>query len=402
MNESENSEPHWAKCVLHADLDAFFASVEQLDDPSLRGRPVLVGGASARSVVAAASYEARVFGCRSAMPMSMARAMCPAAIVREPRFERYAQLSRRFRDILMDQSPLVEAVSVDEAFVDVTGSQPLLGSGPGIARSIRSRVRAELGLTVSVGVATCKFVAKIASDMRKPDGLTIISPQRTRETLAPLPIERMWGVGPRTLPRFIAAGVRTFGDLQRMDEAQARRLLGDGGAACRLLALGVDEREVETRHERRSIGQEETFESDIGDLSVLREVLRGQCEQVTMRLRASHGLARCVSIKVRLPGFETFTRQRSLDPPTDVTMPIWRAADELLRAWRTDHDEPLRLLGMSVDRVTDAQGQVQPTLFPDPAEEVQRRIDSVSDAIARKFGRDALHRGLDQAPRRDP
>ena len=397
MPKSENITVIWQKCVLHADMDAFFASVEELDDPTLRGRPVLVGGEGGRGVVAAANYEARNFGCHSAMPMALALAKCPHAAVRAPRFDRYSEISQQFLNILRDQSPLIEPISVDEAFVDVTGSQLLLGSGPTIARAIRARVYDELKLTVSVGVATSKFVAKIASDMHKPNGLTIISSEHTRDMLAPLGISKMWGVGPKTLPKFINAGIHTFGDLQNLSDEQAYARLGESGAQWRQFALGIDEREVVTEHDAKSVGQEETFERNIGDMNVLRSILQEQCDRVALRLRACDGLAKCVTLKVRLANFDTFSRQKKLNPFTDSTKTIWQAADALLAAWRRESALPLRLIGMSVERVDRAGAQVQPELFPDAAAEVQRKLDSITDAVARKYGPEALHRGASRA-----
>lgn len=375
-------------------MDAFFASVEQLDDPTLQGMPVLVGGEGGRGVVAAASYEARKFGCHSAMPMALALAKCPQALVRAPRFDRYSEVSRQFLNILRDQSPLVEAISVDEAFVDVTGSQLLLGSGPTIAQSIRRRVHEELKLTVSVGVATSKFVAKIASDLQKPNGMTIISAVNTRAMLAPLSIAKMWGVGPKTLPKCINAGIHTFGDLQNLSQEQARARLGESGAQWREFALGIDDREVITEHDAKSVGQEETFESNIGDMDALRLTLQEQCDRVALRLRSSDGLTKCVTLKVRLANFNTFSRQKTLDSFTDSTKAIWRAADSLLAAWRGESAQPLRLIGVSVERVDRAAAEVQPELFPDPGAEVQRKLDSITDAVARKYGPEALHRGV--------
>lgn len=379
----------WARCILHADLDAFFASVEQLDDAGLRGQPVLVGGAGGRGVVAAASYEARRFGCRSAMPMQQALRLCPKAIVRPPRFDRYAELSRRFRAILLDQSPLVEPLSIDEAFVDVTGSQRLLGAGDVIAARIRERTRAELGVTVSVGVASSKFVAKIASDMQKPDGLTVIAPDQVAGRLAPLPVERMWGVGPRTAPRLHALGLHTFGDLQRREEGALRAALGDQGPAWRLLSLGVDDRPVIVEREVRSVGHEETFDVDVDDPARLRAVLQEQCERVATRLRAGGGLARAISLKVRSPDFRTSTRQSTLRAPTDETLALWRAAEALLAAWLAESPGPLRLLGVSVERTETG---AEPSLFDAVIDDRQRRVDEVADEAARRFGPNALRR----------
>ena len=397
MPKSENTSPVWQKCILHADMDAFFASVEQLDEPALKGVPVLVGGEGGRGVVAAANYEARKFGCHSAMPMALALAKCPHAAVRAPRFDRYSEISQQFLNILRDQSPLIEPISVDEAFVDVSGSQLLLGSGPTIAMAIRARVYEELKLTVSVGVATSKFVAKIASDLHKPNGLTIISAEQTRGILAPLAISKMWGVGPKTLPKLINAGIHTFADLQNLNEDQARARLGESGAQWRQFALGIDEREVITEHDAKSVGQEETFERNIGDMNVLRSILQEQCDRVSLRLRACDGLAKCVTLKVRLANFDTFSRQKKLNPFTDSTKTIWQAADALLAAWRRESALPLRLIGVSVERVDRAGAQVQPELFPDAAAEVQRKLDSITDAVARKYGPEALHRGAPRA-----
>ena len=381
----------WQRCILHADLDAFFASVEQLDDPSIREQPVLVGGSGGRGVVAAASYQARRHGCRSAMPMREALRLCPGAIVRPPRFDRYADLSRRFRGILLDQSPLVEPLSIDEAFIDVTGSQRLLGCGEAIAARIRERTRNELGITVSVGVAGGKFVAKIASDMHKPDGLTVIAPGEERERLAPLPIERMWGVGPRTAPRLHALGLHTFADLQGRQDGALRAALGDQGPAWRRLALGIDDRPVVIEREARSVGHEETFDTDIEDAARLHAILREQCERVALRLRAGGGTARAVTIKVRTPDFTTSTRRRTLRAPTTGTLEIVREAEALLSAWLAERPGPLRLLGMSVER--GDQQTDDPGLFDGACDDRQRRVDAVADEVARRFGPDALRRG---------
>ena len=395
MSRQNAPVPAWTRCILHADLDAFFASVEQLDDATLRGRPVLVGGAGDRGVVAAASYEARVFGCRSAMPMSEARRLCPTAVVVPPRFDRYAELSQRFRGVLLDQSPLVEPMSIDEAFVDVTGSQRLLGSGTDIAERIRVRTRGELGVTVSVGVAASKFVAKIASDMHKPDGCTVIEPGTEPARLAPLPIERMWGVGPKTAPRLHAAGIHTFADLQQRTDSALHMLLGDAGPSWRQLAMGVDDRPVETERDPLSVGHEETFHEDVADAGTLRAVLQEQCERVAMRLRAGGGLARSVVLKVRLPDFQTLSRRRSLETPSDATLQIWHAAEALLEAWLRERHGPLRLIGVSVERVDP--GTCTPSLFQDGGAARQRTLDSVADAVAQKYGPDALRRAGSRA-----
>jgi DNA polymerase-4 len=382
------------RTILHADLDAFFASVEQLDDPSLRGRPVLVGGTSGRGVVAAASYESRAFGCRSAMPMVRALQLCPHAVVVKPRFGRYSELSGRFMEILGRCSPLVEPLSVDEAFVDVTGSRLLHGDGPTIAATVRDATRRELGLTVSVGVGPNKFVAKLASDMHKPDGLTVAPGDAAAlaDWLAPLAIERMWGIGPKTAPRFHAAGVRTFGDLQRMPAEEAVARLGDHAAAMRERALGRDEREVETEHERKGVGHETTFHEDVADPESVLDALHALAESACRRLRASGGTTRRITVKIRFGDFETITRSCTLESETDGTLAILGAAKALFRRWAEREFVPVRLVGIRLERTAPSDAPPA-SLFADPREERERAIDRVADAISGKFGAGAIARG---------
>jgi len=382
------------RTILHADLDAFFASVEQLDNPALRGQPVLVGGRSGRGVVAAASYEARTFGCRSAMPMSRALSLCPHAMVAPPRFERYSELSHRFMDILGRFSPLVEALSVDEAFVDVTGSRLLHGDGPAIARAIRTATSTELGLTVSVGVGPNKFVAKLASDMDKPDGLTVApdAPDDLAAWLQPLGIERMWGVGPKSLPHFHAAGIRTFGELQRMEPGKLRTALGDHALGMRERAFGRDDRQVETEHERKGVGHETTFGEDVTDPEAVVDVLHGLTESACRRLRASGGTTRRITVKIRFGDFETITRSCTLDAETDSTLAVLAAAKDLFRRWAARDFVPVRLVGVRLER-TEAGEEAPASLFADVQDERHRTIDRVADAIERKFGKGIVGRG---------
>jgi DNA polymerase-4 len=381
----------WPRVILHADLDAFFASVEQLDHPGWRGRPVLVGGRGPRSVVAAASYEARRHGCRSAMPMVQALRLCPSAIVAPPRGARYREISAAFMAILGRIGPEVEPLSVDEAFVDATGSQRLHGSGARMAELVRAWTRSELGLTVSVGVAASKFVAKIASDLEKPDGMTVIEPERTIEVLAPLPIERMWGVGPRTVPRVHAAGIRSFADLHAMDQVEAQRRLGDAGARWWELAHGLDARVVESGREARSIGHEETFDTDLLSEGEVAQRLLPLVEDTARRLRG-HGLrARTVTLKIRVRDFTTLTRSHSLEERTDRTDALWDAARDLLRTWASAGFQPVRLIGVqcsNLDHDHDESG-----LFPDAERERQRALDAATDRIAERFGAEAVRRG---------
>jgi DNA polymerase-4 len=345
-------------------------------------------------VVAAASYEARTFGCRSAMPMSRALSLCPHAMVAPPRFERYSELSHRFMDILGRFSPLVEALSVDEAFVDVTGSRLLHGDGPAIARAIRAATSAELGLTVSVGVGPNKFVAKLASDMDKPDGLTVApdAPDALAAWLQPLGIERMWGVGPKSLPHFHAAGIRTFGDLQRMDPGKLRTALGDHALGMRERAFGRDDRPVETEHERKGVGHETTFDEDVVDPEAVIDMLHGLTESACRRLRASGGTTRRIAIKIRFGDFETITRSCTLDAETDSTLAVLAAAKDLFRRWAARDFVPVRLIGVRLER-TEAGEEAPASLFADVQDERHRTIDRVADAIERKFGKGIVGRG---------
>ncbi len=382
MNETQRT-------ILHCDLDAFFASVEQLDDPELRGRPVLVGGTGPRGVIAAASYEARAFGCRSAMPTAQALRLCPDAICVPGRGARYSELSRRFMAILESFSPVIQPLSLDEAFVDVTGSRRLLGDGRVIAEEIRRRTREELGLVVSIGVAPNKFVAKIASDLEKPDALVIFEEAGLAKRLASLPIERMWGIGPRSLPRFHAAGIRSFGDLQQVDPD---RLADRFGESCRRfhdLSHGRDDRPVVSERAAKSIGQERTFAENIADRDSIESILLGEVEQVSERLRRSGARARTITVKIRFGDFETISRSRTLPEPTDLTMRLWEQARDLFREWARSGFQSVRLIGCSVsgfDRDT------QETLFEDPEARRAGRVDAVTDAIHARFGGRSISR----------
>lgn len=392
----------WPRTILHADLDAFYASVEQLDDPSLRGKPVLVGGGK-RGVVCAASYEARAFGCRSAQPMGMALAKCPHATVVKPRFTRYAELSGRFMAILGDASPEIEPLSLDEAFVDATGSTRLLGDGATIGRAIRERVRGEIGLTCSVGVAPNKFVAKIASDLEKPDALVVIGPEGLAERLAPLPIERMWGVGPVGASRLRAGGFATFADLQRADPARLREL--EGSHADRLIALarGEDDRPVVADREPKSVGHEQTFADDLADPDEAEAHLAAQAELVAARLRRKGLKARGVTLKLRFGDFRTVTRARTLDVATDRTDLLRTAARAAFREFVAEGYRPLRLVGFTATRLEgEATPGAQLELFAgaDPAHARKSRLDRAADAIRARFGKDAI--GHADAARRPP
>ena len=377
------------RTILHCDLDAFFASVEQMDDPALRGRPVLVGGGGPRGVIAAASYEARRFGCRSAMPTSVALQRCPEAVLIPGRGTRYAQLSHQFMSILDDFSPLVEVVGLDEAYLDVTGSRRLLGDGTSIAGTIRNRTREELGLVVSVGVAPNRFVAKIASDLEKPDALCVIEQMGIAQRLSTLPIERMRGLGPRSVDRFRLEGFRTFGDLQRASPDQLAARFGDSARRFHELSLGIDERPLTSERAAKSIGQERTFDEDIADREVLKGILLGEVEQVAERLRRKSALATRVTLKIRFGDFETVTRSRTLSEGTSVTRSLWKLAETIFDEWSATNAQPVRLLGFSLGGF---DGPPEDSLFSDPSEEKAKRVDEATDRILDRFGAHSISR----------
>jgi DNA polymerase IV len=380
------------RAILHVDMDAFYASVEQLDDPSLRGRPVLVGGTGPRGVVAAASYEARAFGCRSAMPSAVAMRLCPQAVFVRGRFERYRELSESVFAIFEAFTPLVQPLSIDEAFLDVTGSERLLGPALEIAREIRARVRRETGgLTASVGVAPNKFLAKLASETGKPDGLTVIAPERVREVLDPLPVGRMWGVGPAAEKRLHRMGIRTFAQLRQTDPGALRAALGAWGERAWRLARGEDDRPVVPDHEAKSIGHETTFHEDVADPESVRSVLLGLTEGVARRLRRKSRLARTVTCKIRFGDFQTITRTRTLEPATDATADLWQAARGTFDAWAARDFRPVRLIGVQAGGLGE-RGDTQLGLFDEGGGDRRRALDEASDAVALRFGSGAIRR----------
>ncbi|MHC5007532.1 MAG: DNA polymerase IV [Planctomycetota bacterium] len=378
------------RAILHVDMDAFFASIEQLDDPELRGRPVLVGGEGRRGVVAAASYEARAFGCHSAQPMAVAKRNCPQAVVVPPHGRRYREVSQRVFEILESFTPLVEPLSIDEAFLDVMGSRRLHGTPRQIAETIKRRVRDELGVTASVGVAPNKFLAKLASDMDKPDGLTVIEPDRIEQTLQDLPISRMWGVGPATERRLRDLGVETFGDLRRYPAEALESCLGVHARRMTELARGFDHREVVPDHRAKSISQEQTFAFDLSEPEAVRDILLGQVEQVGGRLRRHGYRAGTVTIKVRYGEFETITRSRSFGEATDRTDRLWQADGALFDEWARAF-RPVRLIGFGASHLTTAGEQLQ--LFTAQTDQRRRALDQATDSIQAKFGKAAIRRG---------
>jgi DNA polymerase IV len=385
------------RTILHADLDAFYASVEVLDNPSLRGRPVIVGGdPGARGVVSAASYEARRFGVNSAMPLRTAARLCPRGVFLPGRPERYRELSTQVMRIFASYTPLIEPISLDEAFLDVTASAAAFGDGETIARQIKDRVRAEAGLVVSVGVATNKLCAKVASDLRKPDALVVVPPGDESAFLAPLPVSRLWGVGPSAREALADLGVSTIGQLAAVGEATLRRRFGSHGAELARRALGIDPSPVVPTHEPKSIGHEHTFERDVIDPERLELLLLDLADSVAARLR-HHGLAAgAVQLKLRYEGFETLTRQATLPRQTRESEPLYEAAVALLRG-TLQPGRGVRLVGLTAIGLSGSQ---QLTLFDDP-----RRADRVAasiDAVRSRFGERAITRArlLGGRPRR--
>ena len=379
--------------ILHVDLDAYYASVEERDNPALVGQPVIVGGmAAGRGVVAAANYEARKFGVHSAMASARAERLCPHAVVLKPRIDFYAAVSRQIRDIFEQFTPLVEPLSLDEAFLDVTGSETLFGPAAEIGRQIKQRIRSELRLVASVGVAPNKFVAKIASDLQKPDGFVVVEAGEVQGFLDPLPVGRLWGVVKVTGQVFERLTIRTIGQLRQMPLATLNDLFGASGEHYWRLAHGLDDGRVVPDREAKSISNETTFAEDIADLDVLRAILVGLVEQVARRLRF-HGLqGRTVELKVRFADFKTITRSSTLAEPSNVTQELLDAGLELLTKRLPPRHLPVRLLGFGVSGL-DNSGESQQQLFAQPARERHRQLDHVADQITAKFGKPAIQRG---------
>jgi DNA polymerase IV len=379
------------RAILHVDMDAFFAAVEVLDNPSLAGKPVLVGHDGPRGVVAAASYEARRYGCHSAQPMSVAQRNCPQAIIVPGRHHRYREMSERVFAIFERFTPIIEPLSIDEAFLDVTGSLRLMGPADRIAREIKDAIRRETGLTASVGVAPNKFLAKLASDLQKPDGLVVIGAEDVDRVLPPLPVSRLWGVGPKTARRLADLNIRTIADLRRLSPGDMEQRFGGDGEHYARLARGLDDRPVTPDHDAKSIGQEETFETDVADREQLRQTLFAQAEQVGRRLRKAGVRARHVWVKIRYGDFKTITRQCTLAEPSDVTTVLYEAAGGLFDGWASEAFSPVRLIGMAAKGLVRGEGQL--ALFPDPDVERQRRVDGVVDRVNEKLGKGAVRRG---------
>jgi len=372
-------------------MDAFYASVEQRDRPELHGRPVVVGAdPRGRGVVSAASYEARKFGIHSAMPIGRAYRLCPTAAFVPVDMDKYARDSERIMAILAAFTPLVEPLSLDEAFLDVTSSRTLHGTGTEIARRIKARIRAEVGLTASAGVAPNKFVAKIASDLEKPDGLVVVEPGREAAFLRDLPLRRLWGVGPAAERELAALGVRTIGDLVRLGRGKLEARLGAAsGAHLFELAQGIDDRPVIPWHDPKSIGAEETFLHDTRDVGRLRATLLAQSDRVAGELRAAGLRGRTVTLKLRFADFHTITRRGTGDAPTadggEIFSRVWAAFSRIPRP------QAIRLIGLSVSGLAGAGEPQQLPLLERP--DRTERLGRVTDEVQARFGPDALVRG---------
>ncbi len=391
-----------SRTIFHVDMDAFFAAIEQRDAPDLRGRPVIVGGSSSRGVVAAASYEARVFGIHSAMPSAHARERCPDAVFVPGDMRKYRRESRRIFGIFRRYSPRVEGLSLDEAFLDMTGTEKLLGDPIGVAERLRAEVRAETALAVSVGIAPVKLVAKIASDLAKPDGLLAVREGEVTSFLAPLPIGRLWGVGPVARARLETLGIRTIGDLVATPEARLREALGAWGVGLARLARGEDARDVEPDRDAKSYGEENTFERDVRDQRRMAATLLAHAEAVARRLRRDRVRGRRVTVKIKLARrlgggrFPLLTRSSTLPTPTDDGAAIGEAARQLLA--RAGVREPVRLLGVSVSGLASRTDGEQLSLAVGGVAK-RERLNTAIDAIHDRFGERALHRGLEETER---
>ncbi|MFQ5690952.1 MAG: DNA polymerase IV [Gemmatimonadota bacterium] len=389
------------RTILHVDMDAFFAAVEIRENPSLRGRPVVVGsdprGGRGRGVVSTASYEARRYGIHSALPISEAYRRCPGAAYLRPRISLYSRISTRIFEILGRYTDRIEPLSLDEAFLDVTASRALFGAGPEIARAIKREIVEAEKLTTSVGVACSKFLAKLASDLEKPDGLVVVPEGREREFLAPLEVARLWGAGARTQERLTRMGARTIGDVARLGRDRLVRELGEAqGRRLYELSCGRDDRPVVSGRVRKSLGKEITFPEDVADRKAVERALLRLCVEVGRALRRRGLAGATVTVKLRFEGFETLTRQATLGRPRNGTEPIWRTARRLFR--KADRrGRRIRLIGVSLSGLSRA-GEGQIALFEEAG--ADRRVDEALDRVAERFGERAVTRAALLAGRR--
>ena len=392
--------------IMHVDMDAFFASIEQLDHPEYKGHPVIVGGLSSRGVVATCSYEARKFGVHSAMPISRAKKLCPDGIYVYPRMDRYKEVSHQIFSIMKEFTPHIEPLSIDEAFLEVSGMSTMYSGPKALGRAIKDRVYEQTGLIISAGLAPNKFLAKLASDLDKPDGLVVIPYGREKEILAPLPIKRIWGVGPHTEKRLKAGGFYLMRHIQALpDERSLIPIVGNQARRIWELANGIDERPVETDRKIQSIGAEETYEEDLTDGSTIELEFRYFANRLSKRLRKRNLLGHTVSIKVRYDDFTTVSRQKRLDTPSDhehvffeTALLLWnklmqdKTSKQLKGVTFMDPPGPIRLLGLTVSGL-DEDVPMQDSLFESPKNETENKLAGVLDSLESKFGETAVMSG---------
>ena len=375
--------------IMHVDMDAFFASVEQRDHPEWQKKPVIVGGSSPRGVVATASYEARRFGVHSAMPVSRARMLCPEGIFAAPRFDVYKEVSRQIRHIMERYAEDIEPLSLDEAFMDVTGMGYRFATLGDMARAVKADILKETNLVASAGIAPNKFLAKLASDLRKPDGICIIPYGKEAVLIAPLPVRRLWGVGGVTEKKLISAGYRTIGDIQKSSERDLEKAVGSQAAVLHELAWGIDRRPVQPDRRIQSIGDETTYDHDLSDPGDIDRAVAIHCDVVARRLRKNHLAAQTVSVKVRFSSFRTVTRAVTREDPVDLQEEIYEMARRLMN--RISFHEGVRLLGITASKLTEPM--IGEPLFPDRRSVLARAAKAV-DAIQDKYGDTSIRRGF--------
>lgn len=399
--------------ILHIDMDAYYASVEEREDPTLKGKPVIVGGrAEARGVVAAANYASRKFGIHSAMPTATAVKKCPSLIIIKPRGDLYSIISKQIREIFYRYTPIIESLSLDEAFLDPRGSERLYGSAVEIGKGIKNDIKNELDLVASVGVAPSKFIAKLASDYDKPDGFTVVNPEHVQQFLDPLPVGRIWGVGKAANTKLATNGIRTVAELRTRSVEFLDKLFGQYGEQLWRLAHGIDEREVTPDSEVKSVSQETTFELDIASFSSIESTALYLTEGVCFRLRESELKGKTITIKIRYDDFKTITRSRSLDNRTHQTNEIWKAVKTLLEETLSNQKFSIRLIGVGVANFSQElpkQGSGQIDIFSvlpeaqsenpletnsiDNSSSKGQVLDRLSDEIKHRFGNESVKRG---------
>jgi len=381
------------KAIIHLDMDAFYPSVEVLDNPALKGKPVIVGGSRERGVVSSASYEARKFGVHSAQPMATAMRLCPHGIFLPVRMARYREVSKQVFEIFYRFTPLVEPLSIDEAFLDVTGSTRLFGQPEDVAKKIKETILKETGLTVSAGVARSKFVAKIASDMDKPDGLTIVPPDRERGFLNPLPIKKMWGIGKVTQEALVRLNVRTFKDLSQVPARVLEKKFGKHGLKMHQLSMGIDDRDVIPDHEVKSIGHEETFPQDILGTDMAKKQLLYLANKVAHRMRRMDVTGRAVTLKIKYSDFRQITRSETLSKSTDDGLEIYSTVCRLLGKTAVGK-RPVRLLGISLSQLSFLATESQFALFDQNKESKKRKnLNRALDSLYEKHGEESVRPG---------